>query len=389
MKKIIIISITMLSVLQLFSQNTDSVIYQIQRNNITLKAFAKSNTADSVGNRTDIYLQNPEIGFNYLFGSPSNLGNRTDFSVLQTFDFPTVYIHKSKISNLKNEQLKYSYQQQSKAIVLQTKLLCIDLVYYNLLIKEYTKRFENAEKIAKSYKTKFEIGEANILERNKAELNKLNTTKALEKLNIEKTALLNELVGLNGNIPITFNDTVFIENQIPLDFEQWYAEAEKRNPMLAWLKLEIELSEKQQKLNVAQSMPKFKAGYMSEFTANQDFQGISFGISIPLWENKNKIKYAKLKTEAVQNYENANKLQYYNLLKKLHSKAISLQKSVNEYKSNLQTFNNSELLYKALEKGEIDLVNYIMELSFYYESYSNLLEMERELQKVIAEMYQY
>jgi len=151
--------------------------------------------------------------------------------------------------------------------------------------------------------------------------------------------------------------------------------------------LEIELSEKQENLNYAMSLPKFKAGYMSEFTAGQDFQGVSFGISIPLWENKNKIKYAKLKTEAIQNYESANKLQYYNSLKSLHSTAIALQKSVNEYETNLQTFNNSELLYKTLEKGEIDLINYIMELSFYYESYSNLLEMKRELQKTVAQMY--
>lgn len=379
----------MLSVLSGFSQNTDSIISQITRNNITLKALAKSNTADSLGNRTDIYLQNPEIGFNYLFGNPSGIGNRTDFNVLQTFDFPTAYIYKSQISDLKNEQLQYSYQQQYKTIVLQTKLICIDLIYYNLLIKEYTKRFANAEKIAKSYKSKFDIGEANILEYNKAELNKLNTSKELEKLEIEKNALLNELTGLNGNIPITFTDTVFFENQIPLDFELWYAEAEKRNPVLSWLKLEIELSEKQENLNTAMSLPKFKTGYMSEFTAGQNFQGISFGISIPLWENKNKIKYAELKTEAMQNYESANKLQYYNSLKSLHAKAIALQNSVNEYETNLQTFNNSELLYKALDKGEIDLINYILELSFYYESYSNLLDMERELQKVIAEMYQY
>ncbi len=379
----------MLSGSQIFSQNTDSIISQITRNNITLKALAKSNTADSVGNRTDIYLQNPEIGFNYIFGNPSGVGNRTDFSVLQTFDFPTTYIYKSQISDLKNEQLQYSYQQQYKTIVLQTKLLCIDLIYYNLLIKEYQNRYVNAEKIAKSYKSKFDIGEANILEYNKAELNKLNTSKELELLEIEKNALLNELIGLNGNIPITFSDTVFFENQISIDFEQWYAEAEKRNPMLSWLKLEIELSEKQENLNSAMSLPKFKAGYMSEITTGQNFQGISFGISIPLWENKNKTKYAELKTEAMQNYENANKLQYYNSLKMLHAKALALQKSINEYETNLQAFNNSELLYKALEKGELDLINYIMELSFYYESYSNLLDMEREMQKITAQMYQY
>jgi cobalt-zinc-cadmium efflux system outer membrane protein len=351
--------------------------------------LAKSNIADSLGNRTDIYLQNPEIGFDYLFGSPVAIGNRTGISVSQSFDFQTAYLYKSQISDLKNEQLNNSYHKKYREIVLQAKLICTDLIYYNLLIKEYEKRYEHAQKIATAYKSKYDIGDASIIAFNKAQLNKLNTEKELENLQIEKNALLNELVGLNGNIPISFNDTIFYGKQIPLNFEQWYAGAESRNPLLKWLKLEIELSEKQSKLNMAQSLPKFSAGYMSEITKGENFQGITVGISLPLWANKNKVKYAKLKTEATQNYENASKLKYYNLLKTLHAKAVALQKSVDAYNSNLQMYNNSKLLYKALEKGELDLINYIMELSFYYESYRNLLDMKRELYKVVAEMYQY
>lgn len=378
-----------MSVHSLFAQNTDNIIKQVAQNNPTLKALSKSNAADSAGNRTGMFLPNPEIGFNYLFGSPSAIGKRKDFSIVQSFDFPTAYIYKNQISGIKNQQLQYAYQQTYKSIVLETKLICIDLIYYNLLIKEYSQRMENAQKIATSFKAKFDIGEANILEYNKAQLNKLNAEKELQTLEIEKEALLNELAGLNGNIAVTFTDTVFPEIKIPADFEQWYAEAENRNPVLHQLKLEAELSEKHKSLAVAEGWPKFSAGYMSEFTAGENFQGITLGISIPLWENKNKVKYSKLKTEAIQKYENASKLTYYNSLKRLHAKAVALQKNVNEYEENLQTFNNSDLLYKALDKGEIDLINYIMELSFYYESSSNLLEMKLELHKTLAKLFQY
>jgi len=96
-----------------------------------------------------------------------------------------------------------------------------------------------------------------------------------------------------------------------------------------------------------------------------------------------------LNTEAAINFQEASKQQHYNNLKILYQKAQSLQKNVLLYKQNLQTFNNSELLYKALETGEIDLIDYITELTFYYESVTNLLEMERELNKVICELFQY
>ena len=375
--------------MQVNSQNIENIVSQIQANNLTLKALRQQKTADSTGNRTDIFLQNPEVGMNYLFGNPSSIGNRTDFSVIQNFEFPTVYVYRNQISTLKNTQAEFQYEQELKKVIYETKLICNDLVYYNAMINEYSKRLTAAEKIANSYKLKFEIGEANILEYNKAELNKLNVNKRLEELKIEKTALTNQLISLNGNISITFNDTAFSEILLPTDFEQWYTEAEERNPTLNWLESEIELSEKQQQLYSAMSLPHFSAGYMSELTDGQDYQGITLGFSIPLWENKNKIKYSKLNTEAAINFQEASKQQHYNNLKILYQKAQSLQKNVMLYKQNLQTFNNSELLYKALETGEIDLIDYITELTFYYESVTNLLEMERELNKVICELFQY
>ena len=52
--------------------------------------------------------------------------------------------------------------------------------------------------IANAYKSKFDIGEANILDYNKARINLLNITKEVESNEIERNALLSELARLNG-----------------------------------------------------------------------------------------------------------------------------------------------------------------------------------------------
>jgi hypothetical protein len=176
---------------------------------------------------------------------------------------------------------------------------------------------------------------------------------------------------------------------IPVDFEQWYEQAEQSNPLLNWLKKEVELTQKQISLNKTLSVPKFRAGYMSESLVGQDFKGVTVGLSIPLWENKNMVKFAKANAIALENTANDNKMQLYSHLKVLHTKAISMQNSVNNYKSKLEAFNNSELLKKALDKGEITLINYMLELSIYYESVNNLLELERDMNKTIAKLNQY
>jgi len=128
---------------------------------------------------------------------------------------------------------------------------------------------------------------------------------------------------------------------------------------------------------------------MSEKIVGEQFQGIAIGLSIPLWENKNTIQFAKANTLAIESIINDNKIQFYNHLKALHTKSIGLSQNVNDYRLKLRLFDNSELLKKALDKGEITLVDYILELSIYYESVNTLLELERGLNNTIAELNQY
>lgn len=373
----------------LFSQNTiESVLNKIEKNNTTLMALQKRAEAVQIENKTDIYLQNPEVEFSYLWGNDI-IGNRKDFSVTQTFDFPTAYKYKNEISDIKNEQVELEYLKQRKDLLLEVRLTSYDLVYTNALLSELSKRLIHAQSIASSYKSKFDVGETNILEYNKSQLNLLNLSKEIESLNIKRDALLGELIRLNGGIPIEFALSEFPATTIPADFEKWYAQAEQSNPLLNWLKMEMEATEKQIGLNRAMSLPKLQAGYMSENVIGQDFQGITIGLSIPLWENKNKVKYAEANAIAIKNRASDQKIQFYNRLKLLHAKAIRLQNNANDYKSRLKTFDSSELLKKALDKGEITLIDYIIELSIYYESVNKLLQSELEMNKTLAELNQY
>jgi len=391
MKYIIIVLIAIIaSNSSLFSQSKiDDVLLEIEKNNTTLSALRSRAEADKIGNKTGIYLQNPELEFNYLWGNPSAIGNRADFSLKQSFDFPTAYGYKNQISEMRNEQVDLEYQKQRKSLLLESRLICYDLVYINASMSELSKRLDHSQSIANSYKAKFDVGETSILEYNKAHLNLLNLSKEMESLNIEREALLGELALLNGGNFIDFSESDFQVTAIPADFEQWYVQAEQSNPLLNWLKKEIEINQKQVSLNKALSLPKLQAGYMSERIIGQDFKGVTLGVTIPMWENKNTIKYSKANAIAFDNIATDNKVQLYNHLKVLHTKAIGLMDNRMDYEMELQSFDNSELLEKALDKGEITLMDYILELSIYYESVTHLLELEREMNKTVAELNQY
>lgn len=391
MKHIIIalISIAIFSS-NIFSQSqTEKVLIEVEKNNTTLIALRQSVEAEKIGNKTGIYLQNPVLELGYLWGSPAVIGNKTNIIFKQSFDFPTTYRYKNQISNLKNEQIEQQYQAQLKALMLETRIVCNDLVHANALLLELSKRHTQAESIATSYKSQYDLGETNIIEYNKAQLNLLNIDAEFESTELEKSALLSELTRLNGGEFINFIESSFQIPEIPADFEQWYLIAEENSPLLSWLKQEVELSQKQEKLSRAMALPKIQTGYMSEKVVGQLYQGITFGLTLPLWENKNAVKYARTNTLAMESIETDNKLQLYNQLIALHKKAISLQKNTNDYRVNLNLFDNSELLIKALDKGEISLIDYILELSIYYESFNTLIGLERDLSKTLIELNQY
>ncbi|HYQ57888.1 MAG TPA: TolC family protein [Draconibacterium sp.] len=381
MKQLLFIIISILAISQLASaQNSiDELLTEIENNNTTLSALQKMVDAEKMGNKTGIQLQNPEVEFHYLWGDPSSIGNRRDFSVQQSFDFPSAYAYRNQITDMKNEQVELEYKKQKMDIFLQVRLICAELTYQNSLKAEYQKRQENASQIAKSVETKLNAGEANILDQNKAKVTLLNTEAELRHIEIQRQTLLQQLATLNGGNAVTFDETTFQTVPIDTDIEQWAAQAAVNNPVLAWLNQEIAISDKNTQLQKAQSMPKINAGYMSEKVIGEGFQGVTVGVSIPLFENKNTVKYAKLKNEAAQHRETDEKLRFYNEMKTLHAKAIAIQQNITQFREQLNLQSDMELLQKALDKGAISLTEYLFEISVYYDSLEKLLDMEREL----------
>ncbi len=369
--------------------SVDNVLSEIEKNNSSLAAIRKNADAEKMGNMTGLNPDNPAVEFNYLWGSPDATGNRTDLRISQSLDFPSAYIYRNRISELKNSQAELEYLKQKKSILLEARLVCIDLIYSNSLRNELKKRTESAKLIADSYREKFNAGDAGILEFNKAQLILVNLTKDYEANEILRNSLLTELVRLNGGNHVVLDDTLFLAESVAADFENWYREAEAGNPLLTWVRQEVEVSLAQEKLNTAMSLPKMEGGYMSEKTLGSEFRGITLGISIPLWENRNTVKYAKARTLALQSAEEDSRLQFYNNLKLLHGRAVALSSSLEDYKEQLRLFSNADLLREALDGGEISLIDYILELSIYYESVDNLLAMERELNSTIAELNQF
>ncbi|KAF5066369.1 Outer membrane efflux protein [anaerobic digester metagenome] len=387
MKAIIISILALFGSISLYAQNNiNSVLTSIEENNTTLKALRETAESQKLENRTGIYLSNPEVGFNYLWGNPVDMGNRTDFSVTQTFDIPTITGMKSKVANGKNDLVEWQYKADRMNIMLEAKQYCIELIYYNALKKELDIRLEHAKTIAESYEKRLATGDANKLEYNKVQLNLSTVQGEISRIEVERNALLSQLKRLNGGNDVTFDDSQFAQTQLPLNFDDWFVNAEQKNPVLAYIKQEIEVSKRQVSVSKAMGLPTFSAGYMSEKVVGQRFQGVSVGVSIPLWENKNRVKQAKAAVRAAESREADSKQQFYSNLQIQFNRAIGLQNTAQAYRKSLLTANSTDLLKKALDAGEISLLDYMVEIGLYYETVNQALQAEMDYQKAFAEL---
>ncbi len=226
-----------------------------------------------------------------------------------------------------------------------------------------------------------ESGDANRLEYNKVQLNL-----SMVQGEISRIEVVSQLKRLNGGIDVMLDAYRYEGISLPANFEDWFADAAEKNPALEYARQEIAVGKKQLSLNRAASLPTFSAGYMSEKVVGQRFQGVTVGMSIPLWENKNRVRQARASITAAQSRELDSRQQFYNQLKILYNRTAGLRLMAERYRQSLADVNNTDLLKKALDAGEISLLDYILEIGLYYNTINLTLEAERDYQKAFAEL---
>ena len=368
----------------------ETVLSDIAKNNKTLQTQAKYWDAQKLQYNTGITLYDPVVSYDYMRGTPNaTTGNQTDITVVQRFDFPTVYGKKRKLADEQSKQADFTLTANRQQILMEAKKAYIELVYLNKLKGKIKERKTKIEKFLNDFQTKLDKGEGNVLDVNKAKLQLIEINKDYQ-LNISTINQLGQkLTELNGGIEIALTEVDYPGYPpVPL-FEELEKEIENIDPVRKYLEQQKVIAQKQIEVTKAMTLPKLDAGYRYQGILGQNFHGARIGLSIPLWENKNRVKQsqAELSVADVQLDEHIN--EHYYDIKQLYEKYINLQKTVEDYQNVLSNMNSIQLLDKALRFGEITTIQYFLEASYFYTATNNYLLAEKEYNEVIAELYRY
>jgi len=364
------------------------VLQAVENNNLSLKAQNQLIESHKIGYKTEMNLANPELTFEKNFSDVD--GNPYEILISQDFDFPTVYLQKNKIKKAKTANLDNIRQQNRQNILLSAEKVCLNLIYQNKQKEQLTIRYENAQKLVSFFKRKLEKGDANILEMNKVKIVLLNIKNQLQLCNTQVSNLNEELKQLNGGKAIEFNSVLYPTVSIEKNFTKLEMEVLNNTPNLNKMKADMDIASKQTSLAKNQVLPKLNLGYRYlNSDINKSFNGINVGISIPLWESRNRVKFAKLNQLSQESQYLSEEKLLVSDIQKNYQNYQGLKASLAEYRLVLEGSNMNELLKKALDFGQISSIEYFMESIYFYESFDTYLQVEKEYHLAVADLLKY
>ena len=364
--------------------STETILRQIEENNPQLKASAAEVDAEKLANRSGALLENPEFEFNYLWGA-DGIGNRRDFRVTQAFDVATLTGMKSKQVAEQNELATLQYKAERLNVLLEAKQACIDLIYYNALKSELDTHLAQAQTLVTSFEKRMKAGGANVLDLNKAKVHLTTVRGQISQVEVERQAILAKLKSLNGGVDITLDDSAYsLSDDLPSDFDSWYESASQKNPVLQYVRQEVAVGQKQLSIDKTAWVPELTVGYMSELTTADKFRGVTVGVNIPLWSNANKVKQSRARIAAAESRKAAAEQQFYFDLLAQYNRAASLKENSELMRSSLAETDSRDYLLTAQSKGEISMIEYLVETDQYYEALEQTLVSERDYHQALA-----
>jgi len=280
----------------------------------------------------------------------SYIKNDNNFGISQTIPFPTVLTANASLGNalIKSSELKANITKNE--LVFQIKKTYLQLQYLYTKQSLLKKQDSIYQGFLKSASLRYKTGESTLLEQSTAETQLYETQNILKENDANIQIYLSQLQTLLGSEQaVSIANKELTEQTFSVTNDE---KATSGNPVLSYIQQQIEVADKQKKVESAKMLPDITVGYFNQSligapinatsaelaTSSDRFQGFHLGLSIPIFFGSYdaKIKSASINKEIAQTALENNQIH----LKGQYEQAIQeFQKS----KSSLEYYKTSGL----------------------------------------------
>lgn len=391
MKKKLYLTVAFCCVTVFFSKavTVDAVLDSISVNNLQLQAEEAKKESRIAEIQASNNLGDTEFGFEYQKGDNID-GHKYGFTVSQGFDWFGMYGARSNANKSKIAATQHEFQSSKLNVLLNAKLLCMKIINANQLIAAQTEIYNNITQLFNEYEKGFNHGEISILDINKLKIERLNVKQVLDKSVADRKVVIEELVTLNGNHPIANLETLTTyPTQELKSYETYEAQSSDLDPENRYMTELLNSSEKEVTMAKMGWLPKFSIGYKYANELGDRFNGVELGVSLPIFSNRNKVKAAKSEYLSEFYIQQSTLVEKIGKIKADYATVVYLREQINAYSSALSDTSNKDMLKKALDGGQITLLNYLLELRYFLEAQQTLLNLEFEYNTTLSNLNKY
>lgn len=371
-----------------FSQTnaTDELLNDIAENNAELKAYRAFIESRQFENKSGNNLPDAQLSAFYLPYGENNGADYTEYQISQSFEFPTVYAARDKWNDLQSMQLESGYAKLRQEILLQAHKVLVDITTLKMQKELEKTRRERSKQVYDQIQELYSKEQIGILDLNKAKIAWIQEQFVVEQVETEIQNTARLLQNLNGGQLIDLDKIDFQANFDVEGLETIWQTKVVQDPALQQLKLNESVSRQKIKLEQNKVLPDLTAGYNQQGISGNNFSGFYGGVSIPLWNSKNKVKAAVAEYDYRQSQTEAVAATLYTSFQERYTRYQITLKKYKEYQTTMESLNSEALLLKAFVLGELSFMDYYVELRFYRNAIDSMLQMEKELYQLRAEL---
>jgi outer membrane protein TolC len=368
------------------SSGLQAALQSIEQNNRELQAM----TAQSETRRFQLLSENslpdPQIGGYYLPFGEHTPGDYSEFEINQSIEFPTVYSARKNWIEAQVLETELQLSVKRQAILLEAEQLCLELVHLRKRSLVAQERYEKAKKISEQVEALHDKGQVGQLELNKAKVAWMQVQFKVQQLENEEKGLLLSLADLNGGNELTFGSTDYERDLLLAEKDSLWQDKLSQDPALRQLEQRQATATQGMKVAKNQGLPDLSVGYNYQGVAESNYSGIYAGLSIPLWNNRHKVKAARSELEYQGAYSASEMTHERTAFEKSYNSYQLLFTEYEAYRSTMDGLNSEDLLLQAYELGEISFMEYYMELQFYRQAIDAMLQREKEMHQLKADL---
>ena len=389
MKRYIILLTTLAATCAMAQSPIESILQSVADNNNSIKATQQDVSAAQTELSAENCLENTSFEFEYLWAEKQVPGgNKYGFSIMQGFDFPTVYGQRRKLINAQNALGASEIGFVRQSILLDARNLYIKIVYLNKQIELVSERERIARSLVDMYHTRLDAGDASRLDVNKVEIERLSQSSKLKMLISERKAAINDLIACNGGHALPADAMQFTQYPImamPASLEEITTQWQESDASITLLRKQQLLAESFTAVSKEGWIPSFEIGYKQAYEVGDMFYGLAVGISLPLFKTSNEVKTAQARALSLSLQNDDANVKLAAEVSQLYNEATALIAALDDY-TLLTRQDSRQMLLKALEEGQISLIEYMSDIAQLNEAEENRLLLEYQYNLALSKL---